>query len=237
MASKQSFAQVYALINQLSSDISDFEKKFENIDVVNSHEICTESSDALDFTQINEDVDIIERIVDNANTESCIQLVEKEEKIPPKQDKLPKNLPENTQIIITVIKKNYKTIAEIARGESCSKKDWEEQIQRHFEGQQMMWDDTQYNKSKKGDIFCVASNNDYVAFHLIEDVKPVSERHHSWRDNIGQRHRQVLYISVELTRVNWAKWLEMKGAKKLLGSKPVKQNRSQIITFLNQLDN
>ena len=36
MAFEQSFAQVYALINQLSSDISDLEKHFENIDVVDS---------------------------------------------------------------------------------------------------------------------------------------------------------------------------------------------------------
>ena len=167
MASEQSFTQVYTLINQLSSDISDFEKKFENIDVVDSYEICTESSDVPDFTQINEDLDIIERIVDNANTESCIQLVEKEEKIPPKQDKLHEKLPKNTQIIITPINKNYKSKAKRNLGEPCSKTDWDEQCQRQNTQQQMMWDDTPQNKSKKGDIFCVCFNNSKVQFHLI----------------------------------------------------------------------
>ena len=105
MASEQSFAQVYALINQLNSNITHLEKHFENIDVVHSHEICTESSDVPDFTQINEDLDIIERIVDSVDGGSCVQMLEKQEKIPAKQNKLPNKLPENTQIIITVIKK------------------------------------------------------------------------------------------------------------------------------------
>ena len=237
MASQQSFAQVYALINQLSSDISDLEKHFENIDVVDSHEICTESSDVPDLSQINEDLDIIERIVDSVDGGSCVQMLEKQEKIPAKQDKLPNKLPENTQIIITPINKNYKSKSKRNLGEPCSKTDWDEQCERQKAHQQMMWDDTPQNKSKKGDIFCVCFNNSKVQFHLIEDVKKPSERLPSWSNNVGQTDRKVVYISPQIVTVNWITWLNMNGAKKIQGTAAVKQNRSQIITFLNQLDN
>ena len=131
------------------------------------HEICTESSDVPDFTQINEDLDIIERIVDSVDGGSCVQMLEKQEKIPAKQDKLPNKLPENTQIIITPINKNYKSKSKRNLGEPCSKTDWDEQCERQKAHQQMMWDDTPQTNRKKETYFA-CFNNSKANFILLK---------------------------------------------------------------------
>ena len=94
----------------------------------------------------------------------------------------------NRKILITPISKKYK------KHPPCSRKDWDEQILRGKTFQQMMWDDSSKNKSKKGDLFIVWHHKIGVTCHLITDIKSSKDRIESWSNNIGQSNRQVLYI-------------------------------------------
>jgi hypothetical protein len=185
------------------------------------------------ISQINDDISSIENRLDNIETHEWADLSDEPE-IATK--KCQYNL-DSSQIIITPINQTYKSKAALNRGEPCSKRDWDEQMKRHDEGKQMMWDDTPQNKSKKGDIFCVCFNKSQVGFHQIEDVKSTCDRLPSWSNNVGQRDRKVIYISAELAHVNWIKWLTMGGAQKVQGTTSVKQNHIQIVDFLKQNGN
>ena len=114
----------------------------------------------------------------------------------------------------------------------CSKTDWEEQMLRAFQSEQMMWDDGPSNTSQPGDIFILCRNNISVAFHKIQKILPPTERLPTWAKNIGQRDRNVIYISPELTTMNWDEWLELDGAKKVQGTTAVIQGKTKILNAL-----
>ena len=93
------------------------------------------------------------------------------------------------EILITPISKTYK------KSGPCSKTDWEEQLIRSSNFQQMMWDDSTQNKSKIGDFLAVWHYKKGVAFHYITDIKNPQKRLPSWSRNVGQSNRNVIYIS------------------------------------------
>lgn len=114
----------------------------------------------------------------------------------------------------------------------CSKTDWEEQILRASRSEQMMWDDGPKNASQPGDIFILCRNNISVAFHRIQKILPPTARLPTWADNVGQTDRNVIYITPELTTMNWDEWLELDGAKKVQGTTAVIQGKTKILNAL-----
>lgn len=114
-----------------------------------------------------------------------------------------------------------------------SKKDWEEQLNRMNKGEQMMWDDSRYNKSKEGDIFIGCNNSRFLTFHKIQKILDPSNRLPSWAENIGQENRNVIYISPILTTMEWGEWLSLDGIKQARGTAPVKQGKIRILKSLS----
>ena len=114
----------------------------------------------------------------------------------------------------------------------CSKTDWEEQMVRASQFKQLMWDDGPKNASQPGDIFILCRNNISVAFHRIQKILPPTQRLPTWAKNIGQGDRNVVYITPELTTMNWDEWLELDGAKKVQGTTAVIQGKTKILNAL-----
>ena len=114
----------------------------------------------------------------------------------------------------------------------CSKTDWEEQMVRASQFKQLMWDDGPTNASQPGDIFILCRNNISVAFHRIQKILPPTQRLPTWAKNIGQGDRNVVYITPELTTMNWDEWLELDGAKKVQGTTAVIQGKTKILNAL-----
>jgi hypothetical protein len=61
-----------------------------------------------------------------------------------------------------------------------------------------------------------------VNYHTVTHVHPVTDRLPSWAANIGQRNRQVLYLSNEVGRHSWGEWQEYGGYSKVQGTMYVK---------------
>lgn len=130
------------------------------------------------------------------------------------------------QLLITPCAKTKK------KSGPCSKTDWEEQMLRASRFEQLMWDDGPKNSSQPGDIFILCRNNISVAFHRIQKILPPTERLPTWAKNIGQGDRNVVYITPELTTMNWDEWLELDGAKKVQGTTAVIQGKTKILNAL-----
>jgi len=122
-------------------------------------------------------------------------------------------------IILTPIAKNR---LRGGNGNPDSRRDFEEQERRFMEGEGWMWDDAKGNKAKVGDVFGFVHNNSHVNYHLITEVHPVTARLPSWASNIGQRDRQVVYLSNEVGHQSWDEWKEYGGYDKVQGSMYVK---------------
>ena len=118
----------------------------------------------------------------------------------------------------------------------CSKTDWEEQIIRHNNNQQMMWDDSPTNKSNVGDVFATIFNSEKVDFYIITHLLPSNNRLTSWSNNVGQTNRQVLYISSLNYSINWDQWIQISNYSssfKCQGTKNAGETtRRNIITHL-----
>ena len=118
----------------------------------------------------------------------------------------------------------------------CSKKDWEEQIIRHTNNQQMMWDDSSTNKSILGDVFATIFNSDKVDFYIITKILPSNNRLETWSNNVGQTDRQVLYISSLNYSMSWDQWIQISNYSpsfKCQGTKNAGEpTRRNIITHL-----
>lgn len=142
------------------------------------------------------------------------------------EEKIPINITNDTQILISPIAKTKKSTG------PCSRTDWEEQMLRASHYAQMMWDDSPRNNSEIGDIFIACHNNIAVSIHLIEKILSPTERLPSWTKNVGQSDRNVIYISRELGSLTWNEWLQCGGAKKVLGTTAVKKNKSHILNTL-----
>lgn len=131
--------------------------------------------------------------------------------------------------LITPIAKDFKT----SEG-PCSRKDWEEQQARAKNFEQMMWDDSTFNKSKVGDVLVVWHHNKGVTFHHIEAIHPPSQRLPTWSNNVGQTDRQVLYLSSEFARMKWDEWSAIGGHQRCMGTAPVKTIAPALQDFLKK---
>jgi len=121
---------------------------------------------------------------------------------------------------------------------SKSNIDYKEQVIRRNNKQQIMWDDTKFNKQKKDGIFIFLFNrtkNNYgkVQIHKVEEVLSPNNRLNTWSLNVGQTNRNVLYLSRSFLEINWDKWLEIGGTKKVQGTQHINKNKNKIIDFIN----
>ena len=133
----------------------------------------------------------------------------------------------DAKIIITPIAKKYKK-----HGEPDSRRDFEDQMRRHEEGAQLMWDDSPMNSAKVGDIFGFTLYKDRVQFHIITEIYPIEYRLPLWYSNIGQGDRQVLYLSPPIYTMSWETWLSAGGHKRIMGTTIVKSARSLMLYCL-----
>ena len=125
-------------------------------------------------------------------------------------------------LVITPVSANKKSKAHI---------DYEEQVQRLQEGQPLLWDDSQFNKSSVGDLFGFWMYNNQVRIHVIEAVSDPKNRMPSWSSNVGQGSRNVVQLSDRCVIISWSKWLELDGAKRCMGTAPVKKGLDAIIGY------
>ena len=138
-----------------------------------------------------------------------------------------------SKILCTPIAKNFKSIA------PCSKKDWQEQLERMKNNLQMMWDDSSTNKSVVGDLLAVCHNGISVDFYIITNTLSPDDRLSTWSNNVGQTNRQVIYIDNLLYSMPWSQWLSLSNYSssfKCQGTKNTNDTaRKNIITYLLQL--
>jgi hypothetical protein len=92
-----------------------------------------------------------------------------------------------------------------------SRRDYEEQQHRSFLGETWMWNDTPSNRTIVGDVFGFVYNNSHVNYHIVTEVHPAVNRLPEWPEHIGQRNRQVLYLSNEIGTHTWGAWIEAGG--------------------------
>jgi hypothetical protein len=107
--------------------------------------------------------------------------------------------------------------------------DYEEQLRLEQQSHAVKWDDSRHNKSRKGDLFVFSHYPIEVVIRMIDDVKPPSERLHSWAANEGQQDRNVLVLSGVICTLPWSEWLEIGGPKRVQGTQPIKANLIPII--------
>jgi hypothetical protein len=127
------------------------------------------------------------------------------------------------QMIVTPISKN-------PRNKACI--DYEEQLLREARGEQIMWDDSKWNKAQEGDVLGFVKHGKEVTFRQIESIHPVGSRLPSWSANIGQQNRQVLYLGKVSAVVPWQTWIEQGGHKKVQGTQHVRTNLQQLLSLL-----
>ena len=132
---------------------------------------------------------------------------------------------DSARIVITPINKNPKSNSYI---------DYKEQLERHANNKQLMWDDTKFNKQIEGGLLLFCRNNESVHFHKVEKICDPSERLPSWSKNVGQQGRNVLIISNELIKYTWDEWIRMGGARKVQGTSHVITNKKNIIDRFNK---
>jgi hypothetical protein len=125
-------------------------------------------------------------------------------------------------LVITPISADKKNKAHI---------DYEEQVQRLQKGQPLLWDDSQFNKSEIGDLFGFWMYNNQVRIHVIEAVSDPQNRMPSWSSNVGQGSRNVVQLSDRCVIISWSKWIELDGAKRCMGTAPVKKGLDAIIGY------
>jgi len=109
----------------------------------------------------------------------------------------------NTSTIITPIAAKTKK----NNNKPCSLSDYNEQIERGRGGMQLMWDDAKGNPTKKvGGLFGFVHNLRRVEIHFVTKILPSTSRLDSWSNNVGQRDRNVLYLSHMITSIPWNVW-------------------------------
>jgi hypothetical protein len=121
---------------------------------------------------------------------------------------------------------------------SNSYSDYIEQLNRKNEGNKMMWDDTSGNKQQVGGLFIFQENKTIkregcVRIHLVEKVYNPEHRLESWYKNVGQHNRNVLVLSNKFIKLDWNKWMELGGPKKVQGTQHIIKNKSNIIDYVN----
>jgi len=125
-------------------------------------------------------------------------------------------------LVITPISADKKNKAHI---------DYEEQERRLQQGEPLLWDDSRFNQSEVGDLFGFWMYNNQVRIHVIEVVSDPINRLPSWSSNVGQGSRNVVQLSDRCVVISWSKWIELDGAKRCMGTSPVKKGRDAIIGY------
>lgn len=122
--------------------------------------------------------------------------------------------------MVTPIASTYR-----AADRPCSRRDWEEQLQKEQDGLQMNWDGTPSGRRKlnEGDFFAAVYNptvsrEGKVMFYVITGTRDPSCRLASWSKNIGQSDRRVLDLSIKICECDWKTWLSLGGHRKVQGS-------------------
>ena len=136
---------------------------------------------------------------------------------------------EETVIVVTPINQDKKSNSNI---------DFREQLNRKDEGEEIMWDDTSGNKQQVGGLFVFQKNKTSkqegcVQIHRVEKVYNPEHRLESWYKNVGQHNRNVLVLSNEFIKLDWNKWMELGGPKKIQGTQHIKKNKINIINYVN----
>jgi hypothetical protein len=110
------------------------------------------------------------------------------------------------------------------KGKPDSLRDFKEQQLRTALGSHIwMWDDAAGNQANVGDVFGFVHNHSVIIYHIVTEVKDPQHRLPSWTANIGQRDRNVLYLSEEVGRQSWEEWCEIGGYDKVQGTMYVKK--------------
>ena len=112
--------------------------------------------------------------------------------------------------------------------------DYEEQEHRLQGGKPLLWDDSRYNQSREGDLFGFWMYKNQVRIHVVEAVFNPEKRLPSWSSNVGQGSRNVIQLSDRCVILPWSKWLQLDGAKRCMGTAPVKKGLNVIIEFHNE---
>jgi len=112
------------------------------------------------------------------------------------------------------------TITPISRNpKSNSFIDYKEQLKRVNKLELIWcWDDSRFNKAKKGELFAFYFHEIRVIIHKIVDVKPPSDRLPSWSKNVGQGDRNVLELSGPLKDISWSEWQFVNGPESKMGT-------------------
>ena len=127
--------------------------------------------------------------------------------------------------IVTPINKNLKSKSNI---------DYKEQLIRDSAGDQMMWDDAKGNPTiGVGGLFGFVHNSNRVEYHMIIDIMSPNNRLPSWSENVGQTDRNVLLITEQLYTINWDKWIELGGPKRVQGTTRVVGAHESITNYLH----
>ena len=128
--------------------------------------------------------------------------------------------------IVTPINKNLKSKSAI---------DYKEQLVRSSSGEQMMWDDAKGNPTiGVGGIFGFVHNSIRVETHMIIDLMSPNNTLPSWSDNVGQTDRNVLMLTEKIFTIDWEKWLELGGPKKVQGTTRVVGAHDSLMNYLHQ---
>lgn len=129
-------------------------------------------------------------------------------------------------VFITPIAKTYKS-----KQGPCSKRDWEEQLERKRSGLQMMWDGPAINRPQPsvGDLMITWFHMRHVEVYRITEVLKPSERLPSWSTNIGQTDRSVVYLDKDVLTIDWNAWISMGGFKRCMGTTTVSGCKYNII--------
>jgi hypothetical protein len=131
-------------------------------------------------------------------------------------------------IFITPIAKEYKKT-----GEPCSKRDWEEQIQRGKDNKQIMWDGPALNRTQPipGDLMAIWFHQKGIHLYEIIQVLHPSSRLPTWSTNIGQSERHVVYLDNPI-KISWDDWISMGGFKRCMGTTSFSETNQAKYTIL-----
>ena len=153
----------------------------------------------------------------------------KSELVEPKLKKVSQDTVYPSNVYITPIAKSY--ISSTKKFKPCSKRDWDEQIERQKAGEQIMWDGPPMNRPQPapGDLMIMWFYNKYVIVYNITEVLKPSQRLPSWSMNIGQRDRRVVYLDNPIT-IDWETWLSLGGFKRCMGTTNVNSCKNNIIS-------
>ena len=112
------------------------------------------------------------------------------------------------------------TITPISRNiNSAGYIDYKEQLERVTNNEAIWcWDDSRYNKAKKGELFAFYFHDIRLIIHEITNVKPPSARLPSLSKDISQEDRNVLELSAPIKEISWTEWQLVNGPLSKMGT-------------------